>query len=114
MCDAPSVPAAQDPDRVEFLRNPYLDGAVGRSSTVQQLRTGRSALRIDLGSGVDSGLGIAPPTTVPSTTGNAPGLAPWRQPGGILPQPTQGRPVGAPTRPGEPLPSFGGPGRYIP
>ncbi|MEW5249920.1 hypothetical protein [Microbulbifer discodermiae] len=54
MCKPPKVPKAPKPrdpdeDKPEWLRNPYLDGSIGQSSTVDQLRKGRSSLRIDLG-----------------------------------------------------------------
>ena len=46
MCKAPKPPKQKEPDKPEFLRNPYLDAFIGRSGMVSQLRTGRSALRI--------------------------------------------------------------------
>lgn len=52
MCKAPKPPKPKDPDKPEYLRNPYLDAAIGQSGAVDQLRSGRSQLRIDLGSGL--------------------------------------------------------------
>jgi hypothetical protein len=54
MCKAPKPPEPKEPDKPEYLRNAYLDAAVGQSGVVQSLRKGRSSFRIDL----DSGLGI--------------------------------------------------------
>jgi hypothetical protein len=54
MCKAPKPPAPKEPDKPEFLRNRYLDAAIGQSGVVNQLRQGRSTFRIDL----DSGLGV--------------------------------------------------------
>lgn len=45
MCKAPKAPAAPQPERPRFLRNPILDSSEG--STVGQLRIGRSSLRTD-------------------------------------------------------------------
>lgn len=77
MCKAPKPPAPKEPEKPEFLRNPYLDAAIGRSSMVDQLRTGRSSLRTD----IQTGLGI-----------RRPGFTPARVPG--IPAATAGtRPV---------------------
>lgn len=63
MCKAPKVRKPESTSAndkpVQYLRNPYLDGAIGLGSTVDQLRRGRSSLRIDLGS---NNLAIRPPT----------------------------------------------------
>lgn len=50
MCSSPKIsqPVQKREKRVEYLRNPYLDGAVGQGSTVDQLRKGRSSLRTDM------------------------------------------------------------------
>lgn len=56
MCKAPKPPPIKKPDKPEFLHNPFLDAAVGGAGAVDQLRQGRSSLRIDIG----SGLGIIP------------------------------------------------------
>jgi hypothetical protein len=55
MCKAPKPPAPKKPDKPEFLRNAYLDAAIGQSGVVNSLRQGRGSLRIDLA----SSLGIA-------------------------------------------------------
>lgn len=47
MCKAPKPPKPKEPEKPEYLRNPYLDAAIGRRAAVDQLRTGRSSLRID-------------------------------------------------------------------
>ena len=54
MCKAPKPPEPKAPEKPEFLRNAYLDAAVGQAGVVSQLRQGRSGFRIDL----DTGLGI--------------------------------------------------------
>lgn len=71
MCKAPKPPKAQEPEKPEFLRNPYLDAAVGQRGTVTQLRQGRSSLRIPLA----SGLGIEPTGSNPTPTVNPPNIA---------------------------------------
>lgn len=55
MCKAPKPPKPQDPEKPEFLRNRYLDAAIGQSGMVQALRTGRSRLRIPLGDATTTG-----------------------------------------------------------
>lgn len=52
MCKAPKPPKQKEPDKPEWLRNPYLDRQEGGGGALAALRTGRSALRIDLGSGL--------------------------------------------------------------
>lgn len=69
MCKAPKPPKPKEPDKPEYLRNPYLDAAVGQASTVNQLRAGRSSLRIPLASGLAISNNI-PAVTPPA--GNAP------------------------------------------
>jgi hypothetical protein len=72
MCKAPKPPAPKEPDKPEFLRNVYLDAAVGQSGVVSKLRSGRSQFRIDLDAGLGIGtrqpgeslVPIAPPTPV--------------------------------------------------
>jgi len=49
MCTAPDPPETKDPKKPEFLRNTYLDEAIGQSGVVNALRQGRSTLRIPLG-----------------------------------------------------------------
>lgn len=67
MCKAPKPPKPKAPEKPEFLRNPYLDGAVGQSAVVQALRTGRSSLRIPLGSGLRiPGTTLTPPSGRPN------------------------------------------------
>ena len=50
MCKAPKPPKPKEPKKPQFLRNKYLDAFVGDSQAVNALRTGRSSLRIPLGS----------------------------------------------------------------
>ena len=50
MCKAPKPPKPKEPKKPQFLRNKYLDAFVGDSQAVAALRTGRSSLRIPLGS----------------------------------------------------------------
>ena len=65
MCKAKKPPKPKKPDKPEYLRNPYLDAAYGQSGTVNQLRTGRSQLRIDLDSGAAARAPVVP--VAPST-----------------------------------------------
>ena len=60
MCKAPKPPKPTPEAKPEWLRNPYLDAAVGQSGMVDQLRSGRSSLRIDQGLGLGTQLGIRP------------------------------------------------------
>lgn len=46
MCKAPKPPKQKEPDKPEFLRNRYLDAALGGSASINQIRRGRSDLRI--------------------------------------------------------------------
>ena len=46
MCKAPKPPPAPEAPKPKYLVNPVLDAA--ESSTISQLRVGRSALRTDL------------------------------------------------------------------
>lgn len=84
MCKAPKPPKPKEPDKPEWLKNPYLDAAVGQASAVNQLRQGRSSLRIPLATGLAIS-GATPATTTPA--GNAPPVhivPPTRDvPGGI-------------------------------
>ena len=50
MCKAPKPPKPKEPKKPQFLRNKYLDAFVGDSQAVNALRTGRSSLRIPMGS----------------------------------------------------------------
>jgi hypothetical protein len=50
MCKAPKPPKPKEPEKPEFLRNRYLDAAIGQSGIVSALRAGRSSLRIPLAS----------------------------------------------------------------
>lgn len=52
MCKAPDPPKPTEPEKPEFLHNEYLDAAMGQSATVAGLRSGRSSLRIPIGSGL--------------------------------------------------------------
>lgn len=72
MCKAPKPPPQKEPDKPQYLRNPYLDAQIGQSGAVQQMRTGRSQLRIDL----DSGLGLSKNKTSPNTGSAPPGKSP--------------------------------------
>jgi hypothetical protein len=74
MCKAPKPPKPKEPDKPEFMRNRYLDGAMGMSNAVNSLRAGRSEFRIPLASTA----GAAPTgiETTPSTTGVANPVAP--------------------------------------
>lgn len=72
MCKAPKPPKPKAPDKPEFLRNPYLDAAVGQSGVVDQLRLGRSSLRTDLA----AGLGIRQSAAVPAPTNFGPTVRP--------------------------------------
>lgn len=65
MCKAPKAPAPKPPDKPEFLHNPYLDAYIGGAGLVDQLRTGRSSLRIDLARSAGLGLRAPPPAAAP-------------------------------------------------
>lgn len=83
MCKAPKPPAPKEPDKPEWLRNPYLDAAIGQSGLVDQLRSGRSSLRINIG----SNLGIrqpGQPIAQPNPNTRGPGNPP-RQPASTNP-----------------------------
>lgn len=67
MCKAPKVkaPSTEKAPKPEYLRNPYLDGADGKGvSLVNQLRIGRSSLRIDRAA--PSSVGTEQPAATPS------------------------------------------------
>lgn len=75
MCKAPKPPPQKEPEKPEWLRNPYLDAAIGQSAAVNQLRTGRSQLRIDLNSGLglrQPGTALPQPSNTPRSTPNRP------------------------------------------
>ena len=72
MCKAPKPPKPKEPDKPEWLRNPYLDAAVGQSGVVDAMRSGRSSLRIDLGSGLGIRAAQPTPVTPPPTTTRPP------------------------------------------
>ncbi len=87
MCKAPKPPEPKEPDKPEYLRNAYLDAAIGQSGMVQSLRQGRSGFRIDLGLGIGDrqpGESLVPSTPAAATTPDVAAYAP----------PTQVRPVG--------------------
>lgn len=67
MCKAPKPPKPKEPEKPEFLRNRYLDAAVGQSGVVNALRAGRSSLRIDIAAPSGTGGAIPAPAT-PSPT----------------------------------------------
>lgn len=86
MCKAPKLPPQKDPDKPEFLRNRFLDAAFGQFGTINQLRTGRSDLRTDLGTNT---LQTVAPIQNP--------LAPTSGPGSQAPLPRNAlAPVGLP------------------
>jgi hypothetical protein len=66
MCKAPRPPEPKEPDKPEYLRNAYLDAAIGQSGVVQQLRQGRSGLRIDLASSLGIGARQSGESLVPA------------------------------------------------
>ncbi len=55
MCKAPKPPKPKEPKKPQFLRNKYLDEFVGQAGMVESIRTGRSRLRIPLGSALAVG-----------------------------------------------------------
>ena len=70
MCSAPKPPPVKEDRKPEFLRNRFLDAAIGQGGIVGALRTGRSSLRIPLASPTatpDAGLGPTgtPPSPAP-------------------------------------------------
>lgn len=77
MCKTPKAPKVEIPDPV-ILRNPFLDADRSKNSLISSLRTGRSALRIPLGSGTnlfsDRGTGSQPGGTA-GARGNSTGRA---------------------------------------
>ena len=76
MCKAPKAPKPKEPDKPEWLRNPYLDAATGQGGIVDQMRRGRSSLRTDMA----RGLGIRAAATPTPVSTHAPGLLPIDQP----------------------------------
>lgn len=81
MCKAPKRPEPKEPDKPEFLRNRYLDAAIGQSGIVNQIRRGRSDLRIRPDSVTSSrqigdALSPAAPTGVSDPTSPSIGPAP--------------------------------------
>ena len=99
MCDAPDPPDIKVPEP-QVLKNPFLDDARGDSLAISALRTGRSALRIPLDTGLGIGFGArGAGTSRPGTAGPAGnarnpsrGLGirrtstnPNRQPTGVIP-----------------------------
>ena len=80
MCKAPKPPAPKDPEKPEYLRNPYLDAAIGQAGSVDQIRAGRSSLRIDLAA---PGAASSPsPVPVSPPTPTLPGIGGRRRGGG--------------------------------
>jgi hypothetical protein len=75
MCKAPKPPAPKEPEKPEFLRNRYLDAAIGGRGIVSALRRGRSTFRVDLDPGV-SLTGRNRQTTVPADLPASPPPAP--------------------------------------
>lgn len=67
MCKAPKPPKPKEPEKLEFLRNPFLDG----SSLVQSLRAGRDSLRVPLSSTLPS---ITAPIQNPVAFAPPPGI----------------------------------------
>ena len=79
MCKAPDPPKPQPAEKPEFLHNEYLDAAIGQSATVAGLRSGRSSLRIPLGSGIQvkSAANAPPPPGRPAApTAPGPNMGP--------------------------------------
>ncbi len=72
MCKAPKPPKPKEPKKPMFLRNRYLDEFVGEAQAVKSLRTGRSSLRIDLGSALAVGDRVPGSSLVNPTTQRAP------------------------------------------
>lgn len=54
MCRTPSIDMP-DPPKPQYMHNPYFDGARSAESGVMANRTGRSALRIPMDSGLKIG-----------------------------------------------------------
>jgi hypothetical protein len=54
MCKAPKPPKPKDPKKPQFLRNRYLDEFIGGRG-IDSIRTGRSSLRIPMGSAAAAG-----------------------------------------------------------
>jgi len=73
MCKAPKAPQPKDPIKPEFLRNPYLDAAIGQSAVVNALRSGRSSLRIRPGSATPS-QNVTPTDPLVAPVGIRPGV----------------------------------------
>ena len=72
MCKAPKPPEPKEPKKPQFLRNKYLDEFIGDAQAVKSLKTGRSSLRIPMGSQVQPGgrlpgTSLVTPTTTPRT-----------------------------------------------
>jgi hypothetical protein len=83
MCKAPKPPKPIEPEKPEFLRNLYLDGALGGSAIINSLRKGRSQFRIPTGTPAPTGTQSAPPPSAavvnparPPTSG--PGPSPFQ------------------------------------
>ncbi len=75
MCKAPKPPEPKEPDKPEYLRNAYLDAAVGGAGVVSQLRQRRSGFRIDLGLGIGDrqpGESLVPATPAAPTSPSSP------------------------------------------
>jgi len=72
MCKAPKPPKPKPAEKPEFLRNPYLDASIGQSAAVAALRTGRSSLRIPIGSGLSIASPTATPSRIPTNPANQP------------------------------------------
>lgn len=69
MCDfSPDPPEVKMPEP-QYLRNPFLDDARSDAGVVESLRTGRSALRIPLNTGL--GVGFSGRTGTNSSSGSA-------------------------------------------
>lgn len=83
MCKAPKPPKQKEPKKPMFLKNRYLDEFVGDAQAVNSLRTGRSSLRMDLGSALAVGDRVPGSSLVNPTTQR-------REP---TPNPNPGRPL---------------------
>ena len=73
MCKAPKIEAPKtnpsDPNnKPEYLRNPYLDSALGGALGKNNQRAGRNSLKIDLTPSLGIGAMTEAPTGVPQVT----------------------------------------------
>jgi len=69
MCKPPKPPKPKEPLKPQFMRNQYLDAFIGGMGAVQSIKSGRSSLRIPLGSESTRvpGTQLVPPAPAPTT-----------------------------------------------